>query len=299
MDLYRLARHRAGHLRDLRRGRPPALRRRPFRPLDTHRRPRRHGWRAAARRHHGRRLLPCGRVPAEPHRDAPAHGLSRPARRHARRGAGDHRAILPRQEAASRSACSATPPRSSRRSSAAASGPTRSPTRPRRTIRSTATCRRAGRSAEWERSARAIPKAVEQAAKQSMAEHVRAMLDFHKAGVPTLDYGNNIRQMAKEEGVDERLRFPRLRAGLYPPALLPRHRPVPLGRALGRSGGHLQDRRQGEGAVARQQAPAQLARHGAGAHPVPGPAGAHLLGGPRRSPSPRPRLQRDGGQAAS
>ena len=42
----------------------------------------------------------------------------------------------------------------------------------------------------------------------SMAEHVRAMLDFHKAGVPTLDYGNNIRQMAKEEGVADAFDFP-------------------------------------------------------------------------------------------
>ena len=39
-----------------------------------------------------------------------------------------------------------------------------------------------------------------------------------------------------------------------------------------------QDRRQGEGADARQHAPAQLARHGARAHQLPGPAGAHLLG---------------------
>ena len=88
---------------------------------------------------------------------------------------------------------------------------------------------------EWESKRESDPKAVEHAAKQSMAEHVRAMLDFHKAGVPTLDYGNNIRQMAKEEGVDNAFDFPGLRAGLYPPALLPRHRPVPLGRALGRS----------------------------------------------------------------
>ncbi|HKP80284.1 MAG TPA: urocanate hydratase, partial [Phenylobacterium sp.] len=45
------------------------------------------------------------------------------------------------------------------------------------------------------------PKQVEEAAKASMAEHVQAMLDFQKAGVPTVDYGNNIRQMAKEAGV--------------------------------------------------------------------------------------------------
>ena len=61
---------------------------------------------------------------------------------------------------------------------------------------------------EWESKRESDPKAVEHAAKQSMAEHVRAMLDFHKAGVPTLDYGNNIRQMAKEEGVDNAFDFP-------------------------------------------------------------------------------------------
>jgi len=62
--------------------------------------------------------------------------------------------------------------------------------------------------AEWEARRETDPKAVEHAAKQSMAEHVRAMLDFHKAGVPTLDYGNNIRQMAKEEGVENAFDFP-------------------------------------------------------------------------------------------
>ena len=41
-----------------------------------------------------------------------------------------------------------------------------------------------------------------------MAEHVRAMLDFHRMGVPTLDYGNNIRQVAKEEGVADAFDFP-------------------------------------------------------------------------------------------
>jgi len=52
------------------------------------------------------------------------------------------------------------------------------------------------------------PAAVEHAAKASMAIHVRAMLAFHRMGVPTLDYGNNIRQMAKEEGVADAFDFP-------------------------------------------------------------------------------------------
>jgi urocanate hydratase len=60
----------------------------------------------------------------------------------------------------------------------------------------------------WEARRESDPKAVEKAARRSMAEHVRAMLDFHRAGVPTLDYGNNIRQMAKEEGVEDAFAFP-------------------------------------------------------------------------------------------
>ena len=62
--------------------------------------------------------------------------------------------------------------------------------------------------AKAEATRRSDPAAIEHAAKQSMAVHVRAMLDFHRAGVPTLDYGNNIRQMAKEEGVADAFDFP-------------------------------------------------------------------------------------------
>jgi urocanate hydratase len=52
------------------------------------------------------------------------------------------------------------------------------------------------------------PAAVVKAAKESMAVHVRAMLAFHRMGVPTVDYGNNIRQMAKDEGVADAFDFP-------------------------------------------------------------------------------------------
>jgi urocanate hydratase len=62
--------------------------------------------------------------------------------------------------------------------------------------------------AEWESKRETDPHGVTKAAKTSMAEHVRAMLDFHKMGVPTVDYGNNIRQMALEEGVANAFDFP-------------------------------------------------------------------------------------------
>jgi len=61
---------------------------------------------------------------------------------------------------------------------------------------------------EWEAKRASDPKAVSAAAKRSMAEHVRAMLDFLKMGIPTVDYGNNIRQMALEEGVANAFDFP-------------------------------------------------------------------------------------------
>lgn len=61
---------------------------------------------------------------------------------------------------------------------------------------------------EWDERRERDPKAVEQAARRSMARHVEAMLDFHKAGVPTVDYGNNIRQVALEEGVADAFSFP-------------------------------------------------------------------------------------------
>ncbi|WP_442489908.1 urocanate hydratase [Halomonas litopenaei] len=61
---------------------------------------------------------------------------------------------------------------------------------------------------EYVARAKTEPEAVVKAAKASMAVHVHAMLEFQKMGVPTFDYGNNIRQMAQEEGVENAFDFP-------------------------------------------------------------------------------------------
>ena len=61
---------------------------------------------------------------------------------------------------------------------------------------------------EWFERRESDPDAVAAAAVKSMAVHVRAMLTFHEAGVPTFDYGNNIRQVALDEGVDNAFDFP-------------------------------------------------------------------------------------------
>ena len=62
--------------------------------------------------------------------------------------------------------------------------------------------------AEWRAKRESDPKAVEAAACASMKVHVQAMLDFWNAGVPTLDYGNNIRQVAFDEGLENAFDFP-------------------------------------------------------------------------------------------
>ncbi len=61
---------------------------------------------------------------------------------------------------------------------------------------------------DWVERRERDPVGVTAAAKASMAIQVRAMLGFHRAGVPTVDYGNNIRQMALEEGVVDAFAFP-------------------------------------------------------------------------------------------
>ncbi|MDN2565915.1 urocanate hydratase [Aquibium sp. A9E412] len=62
--------------------------------------------------------------------------------------------------------------------------------------------------AEWRARRESDPQAVETAARASMRRHVEAMVAFWEAGVPTLDYGNNIRQVASEEGFDKAFAFP-------------------------------------------------------------------------------------------
>ncbi len=61
---------------------------------------------------------------------------------------------------------------------------------------------------QWERARESDPKSVEAASKKSMRTHVEAMLAFWNDGIPTLDYGNNIRQMAQDEGLENAFDFP-------------------------------------------------------------------------------------------
>ena len=70
---------------------------------------------------------------------------------------------------------------------------------------------------KWRSQQKSDPKAVEKAARTSIKIHVEAMLDFWKQGIPTVDYGNNIRQFALEEGVKNAFDIP----GFIPAYLRP------------------------------------------------------------------------------
>ncbi|TQF81652.1 urocanate hydratase [Elioraea sp. Yellowstone] len=61
---------------------------------------------------------------------------------------------------------------------------------------------------QWEERRVSDPAGTAAAARRSMVAHVQAMLDWHRMGVPVLDYGNNIRQMAKDEGLVDAFAFP-------------------------------------------------------------------------------------------
>ena len=274
-------------------------RRRSGRALDPYRRPRRHGRCPATGGDDGGRLVPRRRVPAEPHRDAAARPATSTCRRGPRRGAGHHRRARKDAEGRFRSALLGNAAEvfpEMVRARRAARCRDRPDVGPRSGQRLPA--ERLDASSSGSDSARRDPEAVASAARSTRWPCMCARCSpSMRMGVPTVDYGNNIRQVAKEEGVENAFDFPGFVPAYIRPALLPRHRAVPLGCALRRS------RRTSTAPTPKvkellpgRPAPASLAGHGARAHPVPGAAGAHLLGRARRPPPARAGLQRDGGE---
>ena len=138
-----------------------------------------------------------------------------------------------------RSACSATPPTSSRPCSPATPPSTSSPTRPRRTTRST-TCRRASRSRTWASCAPRTPKTSPAGPANGRAR--RAMVGFLDKGAEVFDYGNSIRGEAELAGYTGAFDFPGFVRGLHQAVVLRGQGPVPLGRAVRRPRGHRRHR---------------------------------------------------------
>jgi urocanate hydratase len=130
---------------------------------------------------------------------------------------------------------------------------------------------------DYRARAQSHPVETIHAAKASMAEHVKAMLAFQQQGIPTFDYGNNIRQMAKEMGVENAFDFP----GFVPAYIRPlfcRGLARSAGRRFPAIRGYLPHRRESQRADPRRRTPPPLAGYGQRAHQLPGAAGPHLLG---------------------
>ena len=267
------------------------------RPVDPDRRPRRHGRRAAAGGDDGRRVDARDRVPAEPHRDAPRDALPRPA--------GEAISTMRSRSSTTRA------PRSGRcRVGLLGNAAEILPELVRRGVRPDMVTDQTSAHdlvygylpAGWTRRALAGRAGRSRAA---CGAHARrrsnrssrtssAMLAFQRQGIPTFDYGNNIRQVAHDEGVADAFAFPGFVPAYIRPLFCEGKGPF---RWVALSGDpediYKTDRK------VKELFPdnAHLQRwldDGEGAHRVPGVARAHLLAGAGRAASRRACVQRDG-----
>ena len=139
---------------------------------------------------------------------------------------------------------------------------------------------------DWHDYAAAKPEEFTDRARASMARQVEAMVGFQDAGAEVFDYGNSIRDEARQGGYDAGLRVPGVRAGLHPAAVLRGQGAVPLGRAVRRPEGHPRHGRGRAGAVPGQRQAAQVdARRPRNGSPSracrPGSAGSATASGTR------------------
>ena len=249
---------------------------------DPHRRPRRDGRGAAARRDDGRRGDPLhrGRPDADraPARDALPRRGRRLARRRARAGAGGGAARAGR----SRSGCSAMPPRSCRNwhkkrepfdlvtDQTAAHDPLTGYVP-------------AGLAVEEAASLRASdPDEYLRRARESIAAHVEAMLEYVRAGSYVFDYGNNLRGEAREAGVAEAFSYPGFVPAYIRPLFCRGIGPFRWAALSGDPADIAAIDEELRRALPRRRAAPALARARSRARRLPGAAGADLLARLRR-----------------
>ena len=259
---------------------------------DDHRRARRDGRRAAAGHHHER----GGRAGRGGRRVARASAAGGRLRRRAdgrpRRGDRARRPMAHRAGAADRWPWSGTRPTSCRSSSAAAGTPTWSPTRPRAHDPLGGYVPNGMSLADALALRTSDPDAYVRRSTAAMAEHVRAMLAFQAGGAVTFDYGNNIRQVALEAGVENAFDFPGFVPAFIRPLFCEGKGPFRVAALSGDPDDiAVIDRALAE-LFPDDDGPPALAAPGGRADPGPGPARADLLAGLRRSGAGRAADQR-------
>ena len=296
LDLHRDPGHPAGHVRDVRRGRAQALRRHAAREARRDRRARRHGRRPAAGGDDERAACALC-VEVDLHRierrietaylDERAASLDDALERLEAAQAegralsigllGNAAEVLPELVAARRG-----DRRRDRPDERA---------RPAQRLRPRRADRRAGRGA----ARAATPTSTCAASARARSSTSPRCATCRRAGAEAFDYGNALRGLAAEHGDDDAFAYPGFVPGLHPAAVLRGQGPVPLGRAVGRSGGHRGHRRRDPRPVRRAGPHPPLDRARARAGAVPGAPGADLLARLRRAPPGRRAVQRAGG----
>jgi urocanate hydratase len=120
-------------------------------------------------------------------------------------------------------------------------------------------------------------------AAQSCATHVKAMLDFQAMGIATVDYGNNIRQVAYDQGVANAFAFPGFVPAYIRPLFCRGKGPFRWVALSGDPDDIAKTDAKLKELLPGRPPSAPLARHGRRPDRVPGPAGAHLLDRARRA----------------
>ena len=292
VDLHRDPGDPAGHVRVLRRDRPPPLRRLTRRHDHADRRPRRDGRSAAAGGHDERRRRAVHRRRSAPrpaaHRDPlprrggrPTSTTPSPAARAARRR------VAPR-----RSGSSAMPPRSCRACSTSTSRPTSSPTRRAPTTRCP-TCPSTSRRTPPRSSPAPIPTATCAGPGNRSPCTARRWSGSSTRAPRSSTTATACAPRPSSAGSTGRSPTP-ASSRLHPAVVLRGQGTVPVGGPLRRPGRHRSHRSGGARGVPRRRRPGPLDPPRRRAGRLPGPAGTHLLARLRRTPPPRVAVQRDG-----
>ena len=286
LDLHRIAGDRAGYLRDLCRGRPPALRRRSLGQVDPDRGSRRHGRRTAARRRAGGRFGAGDRMSGVAHRFPLAHPLPRAQGAWLGPGAGHDSRCGRAQDGDFGRA-----PRQRGRVAAGNTGPLAigrdaSGYRDRPDLGPRSRARLFARRMDGRALARRA--AIQCQGARDRCQSVDRETRRRDAGISPP--GHPYRRLRQQypsgsvgRGRRRRIRLSRIRSCLHPPAFLPGQGPVQMGRSVGRSRRHLPDRSQDEGALPRRRTASPLARHGAREDCVPGAPRTNMLDRTRRT----------------
>ena len=148
--------------------------------------------------------------------------------------------------------------------------------------------------ADWADYAEKKPEEFTDRARASMARHVQAMVEFADGGAEVFDYGNSIRDEARQGGYERAFAFPGFVPAYIRPLFCEGRGPFRWAALSGDPQGHRGHRQGRDGSVPRERPAAEVDARRPGEDRVPGTAGPDLLAGLRRARQGRAGIQRPG-----